>query len=570
MERFHFRMLSVIPAIGDMIKVTYTDDDTLATISDFDGNPISNPFIIDSNTSWGFVINTPSRLYNVTHIDSEAVETVVVTGQSSTDQSGAFTGTEKTNALTAISGFQQLFVDTVDPTGFVDPAGVTVTYDETAKTITLTHPSGSIEYYWRGELKTLASPWVSDVHPTVANRYFLKSTDGTNFAWATDAWAFSDIMVAIAIKDTVLNEWWGLREVHGLMPYTTHEETHDLLGTYRKSGLGPTVGTYVVNTATDAATTPGFDAGVIKDEDLPTTIAASVEGAYTTLRVGASSVATFDTAATFPFRSSGSFILVNTPSTGAEAATVTNRFVNVYEMLLPVCQGTSSQKRRRVMLQPQVAYTSLASAQAEDFRALSLGDLAVASPEYVAYTRITYATSAGDANTGKCRIATGGISYLVGSRASQANVVTGAAPTAENIPTSDGYGEVQNALNNKVDETNGAAVNLGVTNLREKKQTTITGAVTQIDWSLGHVTIDRAGDTNLSGAPPFTNVPAAGDRAFLSIFFKHNGGQRQFFANLTYLKSTLTLAGTSGGWDHIVLWTDDGGTNIYGQVVESK
>lgn len=325
-----------------------------------------------------------------------------------------------------------VLADTLDPTGFVDPDNVVATYDESAKTVTLTHTSGTIEYYWRGVLKTLVSPWTSSAHPTVAAKYYLKSTDGTAFAWSTAVWAFSDVMVSVAILDSVNAEWWALREVHGVMGWREHEEAHDLLGTYRKSGLGPTAGTYTVNTATDAATTPGFDAGVIKDEDLQTSIAASTEGTYSTARIGASSVLTVDTAATFPFRSSGSYPLINTPSTGAEAATVTNRYINVYEILLPVCQGTSSLKRRRLMLQPQAAYTTLSAAQAEDFRALSLGDLS--SPEYVAYTRITYVTSAADGNTGKCRIATGGISYVVGSRASQASVVTGVVPTAENVP----------------------------------------------------------------------------------------------------------------------------------------
>lgn len=106
------------------------------------------------------------------------------------------------------------------------------------------------------------------------------------------------------------------------------------------------------------------------------------------------------------------------------------------------------------------------------------------------------------------------------------------------------------------------------TNLSETKQATITGSVSGIDWSAGHVTIDYAGNTNISSGG-FTNVPATGKRAFLSIFFKHNGGARTLTLPST-VKSTITLAGTSGNWDHIVLWTDDGGVNIYGQVVESK
>lgn len=554
MDAFQFRKLTAMPAGTDSISVymagaARSPENLVADLVDLNAAAITNPFVISSAggvDAWGF------RTSTAINVDIWWEEGNTYLAQ---------------NTTIGPQGMETVYDDTLDPTGWVDPANIIRTYDKVARTITLTHPSGFLKHRWRGVLFSLPSPWTSPAHLAVAPKYFLYMADGQNFAWSTNPWEFNHTMITVVIADSVNGGYFALNETHGCrMANEDHEEFHDRVGTYRKSGLGPTVGTYTLNTADDAATRPGFDAGVIKDEDNKTTILATPENTYTTARIGAGNVTTFDLAASFPFRSAGSYALVNTPATGAEAAATNNRYINVYEILLPVTEDADSQKYRRVLLQPQAQFTSLSAAQAEETKGLVLGDLD--SPEYVFYTRLTYLTAAGNGNTGKVTLA--GVSYVLGSRASQVNVTTGATPTAENIPTSDGYGEVQNALNNKVDETNGAAVNLGVTNLREKKQTTITGVVTQIDWSLGHVTIDRAGDTNLSGAPPFTNVPAAGDRAFLSIFFKHNGGQRQFFANLTYLKSTLTLAGTSGGWDHIVLWTDDGGTNIYGQVVESK
>lgn len=334
---------------------------------------------------------------------------------------------------------------TFDPTGFVDGDNVDVSYDKVARTITLTHVSGFIVYKWRGLLKALASPWVSTAHPVGASRYFLSSVDGDNFAWGTVLWSFKDVQVAIAFPTL----GFAVREPHGLMQHESHTENHDLLGTYRVSGLGPVTGTYTEATATDAATTPGFAAGVIKDEDNSSYVNATAEGLYTTMRIAAGSVATLDTTATFPFRSAGSYILVNTPSTGAEAATVNNRFVNIYEVLIPVTSDADSQKFRRVFLQPQVAYTSLAAAQAEDTRGLNLGDFSGLAPEFVFYTRLTYSTLAGNANTGKVTIPTGGVTYVLGTRVSQINVgavlqgavaentyldtIDGLSPTAPNV-----------------------------------------------------------------------------------------------------------------------------------------
>lgn len=328
---------------------------------------------------------------------------------------------------------QAVFADTKDPTGFVDPDNISCSYDSTARTVSCTH-AGGIEYYWRGVKHTLASPWTSSAHTNSAGRYFLYSADGSTFEWSTTAWTYDQLQVAIANYQTA--DKFGLSETHGLMPWQAHQEAHDLLGTYRVSGGSLTAGTYTENTATDAATTPGFDVAVIKDEDVSHTVAAWSQGTYTTLRIGASSVATFDTTASFPFRSSGSYILVNDPATGAETAAATNQFVNVYQVMIPATSDVNSQKYRMVMLQPQKAYTSLAAAQAEDSRSLALGNLSSQSLEYVVYARITYVMSAGDANTGKCRIATGGVTYITGSRQGQTtsgNFIAGPSASATYI-----------------------------------------------------------------------------------------------------------------------------------------
>lgn len=321
------------------------------------------------------------------------------------------------DSITDIGNLETLFVDTKDPTGFVDPNNLVVTYDSTDRTVTVTHSSGSIEYYWRGIKYELVSPWTSSAHTNSVGRYFLYSNNGTTFAWSTTVWTYDQIQVAIANFQTA--DKFGLSETHGLMQWQAHQEAHDLLGTYRVSGGSLTAGTYAENTATDAATTPGFDAAVIKDEDVSHTLAAWTQGTYTTLYIGASSAPTFDTAATFPFRSSGSYILVNDPATGAETASATNQFVNVYQVLIPTTDDTTSKLYQMVMLQPQKVYTSLAAAQAEDSRGLSFGTLSGQTPEYVIYARITYSLSAGNLNTGKCRIATGGVTYITGSRQGQ-------------------------------------------------------------------------------------------------------------------------------------------------------
>lgn len=327
--------------------------------------------------------------------------------------------------------------DIEDPTGFLNPESIDVAYNNDgwpgpgpSRAIVLT---GTLEYYWKGTKHTLTSPWTSDQHDSGDGVFYLSSTDGTTFSWSTTSWSFEHIQVArVTVADSGVTEF-GQREPHGVMPFSVHQALHSNIGTWRKSGLTLDPATYAVNTASDSATTPGFLMGVVVDEDLETTIPACPQGTYTTVRVGAASVSVFDTIATFPFRSSGSFILVNNVTAGTEAATVNNRYVNIYQLIIPVTSDSESQKYRMLMLQPQVAYTSLAAAQAEDPRGLVLGSLTSLAAELVFHARITYVTATGDTNTGKCRIATGGVSYLTGGRASQVSISGYTVPTAASI-----------------------------------------------------------------------------------------------------------------------------------------
>lgn len=319
------------------------------------------------------------------------------------------------------------FTDYSAFTGFVDPDGIQIDYDYTNRTITLT---GTLTYYWKGVKKTgLVSPWTSSAHTNSVDTWYLYSTDGTNFTWSNSVWNFTHVLVAFVKRGASAAASFAVRETHGMMDPEVHEELHSQIGTYRFSGGGPTAATYTENTATDAAVTPGFDAAVVKDEDLATTVPAWTQGTYTTMYIGAASVATIDTTASYPFIAAGAdnYIQVNNTSTGAMTAGINNRYYNVYQLLIPTCADSDSQKYRMLMVQPQATYTSLSAAQGESINSLSLGNFT--TTEYVIYTRITYVTSVSDTNYGKCRIATGGISYVLGNRVSQV-AITGVSPSA--------------------------------------------------------------------------------------------------------------------------------------------
>lgn len=341
--------------------------------------------------------------------------------------------TDKTDIVSAINevngsvgDIETLFTDTNDPSGFVFPNDIVITLDTTTRTITL---SGDLSYYFKGVRKQLTSPWVSDSYPDTLGQYFLYSVNGDTFTWSSTPWSFQNIQVAF-LKNVGANSF-AIRECHGTMPYPTHEVIHNTIGTFRKSGGIATAGTYTLTSADDADTRPGFDEAKVIDEDITTTIPALPSGSYTTLYIGPSFTATFETDSPYPFRNqTGSYIFTNNPFTGANVVGLHNRYVNVYQILIPVTADTNSQKYRMVFLQPQAVYTSLASAQAENVSSLSLGDFNTIAPEMVFFARITYHTRSNHNNIGKARIES--ITYITGSRVNQASVI-GQTNQAENI-----------------------------------------------------------------------------------------------------------------------------------------
>lgn len=316
-------------------------------------------------------------------------------------------------------------------TGFIYGNDIEVSYSHADRKITL---RGDLSYLWKGTLKTLGSTWESDAHTNREGSWYLYSTDGITFAWSNTPWDFSMVMVSYVYYKTLAIDSFGIKETHRLMDAESHEEFHQFFGSYRLNGGQVTAGTIAYDTDSNAAVTPGFDQAIIKDEDLKTLIPAWVQGTYTTMHVGAGGISVFSTVQSYPYLAGASYIYVNDPTTGSLTASVTNRYHNVYQILMPVTSDSDSQKYRMIMLQPQTAHTSLAAAIAEDVRALNMGELLSISPERVIYTRITYYTNAGFSTNGLVEIPTGGITYYIGNFNS--NINTGGVSSSDHTALS--------------------------------------------------------------------------------------------------------------------------------------
>jgi hypothetical protein len=272
---------------------------------------------------------------------------------------------------------------TKDPTGFSDPSAVTETYDSTNRTVTLT---GTFSAYWQGELvPVLTNGWVSSAHPATVGPWFL-FYNGTSFVWQQTPWTFD--MLLIAYVNYGATDKFALRECHGLMPWQSHQEFHQTIGTY--STGGGDLSSYVLSSTTVADRRPAVSSPTVHDEDITTVVPAlPASGPYTQLYLTSTGTSTFTTAAAEIVAVSGSQPYYNQFTGGNWVQTLmsNNSYMSIWLVAVPAQADAGSQAYRYLWMQGQTN-GSLASEQSVQFRDLNLGQLSALFTEFVVIDKV--------------------------------------------------------------------------------------------------------------------------------------------------------------------------------------
>jgi hypothetical protein len=310
--------------------------------------------------------------------------------------------------------------DTKEPTGWADPENITVSYDSTTQKITLTAVSGTLDYYWRGVKTSLASPWVSDAHTnTVGHQYYLSSTDGTTFAWATDTvWTFDVIMVAVVNYQTATKH--AHVETHGLMQWQVHEELHQVVGTFKESGGTLDPASYTLLSTTAANRRPNVVATRLHDEDIDLTLAALTSKNYNKFYLSGAAVNNYtgETADIVPLLADNPYYnLFSTPN-WTQVLMANNSYMCVWLVGMPVTSDAGSQAYRYIWIQGQ-HNGNLASQQALTSADLNLGTLTTELPEFVFLVKVIIRYTGGNWDLYS-------ITNLSGSKFSQVGSAAGA------------------------------------------------------------------------------------------------------------------------------------------------
>lgn len=272
-----------------------------------------------------------------------------------------------------------------EPTGFIAGTTITITYNDVARTITLT---GDIRALFKGDfvpgLDVSSGSWTSQPHPeNITQTYYLKYS-ALGFTWDTSQWEFTELQIAYLDVDPITGVRFAQREVHGLMNGATHNHLHKSIGTFRVSGgdlLNYTIGSTV---ATNRR--PNVSQCVVVDEDCQSTILAfdkTVE-TYAHLYLSGANTAKLEPTKTDIVNIVSTWPQYNlfTGGVWTQAELPNNRFMSVWCIAIPTSADAFSNRFRFVYLQGQSISLSLATEQALSPLNLSLGTLVNNIPEF--------------------------------------------------------------------------------------------------------------------------------------------------------------------------------------------
>ncbi len=279
---------------------------------------------------------------------------------------------------------------TKEHTGFTNNQNIDVSYNSTARTVTLT---GTFEAFYRDKKVTaLVSGWVSDPHPDVAGDYFLLY-NGTDFVWATSGIDLAELLMCYVQYGTVN---MGIREPHGFMPNVTHEELHDVYGTYLKAGGD--LSNYVLDSETIADRRPDVSATTVKDEDLPTIIPALTDGSYTHRYLSGSEVRTIVVGNDdiIPLAGSRPKWNENIAGTWSQTDFDDKDYGAVFVVGIPVTSDAESQQYRYLYVQPQIVSDKLKVIESVTSNDLVHGDSSALVSEFVFFAKIIVRYKGGD------------------------------------------------------------------------------------------------------------------------------------------------------------------------------
>jgi hypothetical protein len=444
--------------------------------------------------------------------------------------------------LVAIEIERDLVVNDIkkEPTGFTSPKNVGISYNSSARTVTLT---GTVNGYYKGRPNPdLVSSWVSPPHPNTLDKQYFLIYNGSSFNWvdlSAEIIDFADLLIAFANYGT--NDKWALRECHGIMPWQSHEESHDTIGTYKVKGGD--IGSIVEGSTLVANRRPSIAETTIKDEDLETVNPELIAGGnYTQFFLSGSNTVNFNKIATdiVPLLGNQPYWNEFTGGSWQQTLMLNNTFMSVFLFNIPVTSDAESQAYRYVFLQGQSNTATEAQQVGIDLNSLNLGNLSNLTPEKVFVTQFIIHYIGGNWNVSQVR-------ELKGTNRSQTSSVTG---NFLSVVTSDsslnGDGTVSNPLTVVGQPHLNPIIGLLDLTTSEPASPNIGDGYINLVTGLSSVTGQSVTAEYVyywNGSSWNENIPSGGDRVWSTSdtqYFIYNGSSWQYAGDTLITRSGLT------------------------------
>ncbi len=287
------------------------------------------------------------------------------------------------------------------PHGTVDRAQSTLSYNPATRQASIAPVSGYWAYFRNG-LEYRQVDAVTLTHANTSGAWFFYVNAAGSFVLNQTPWSLlTDIPLLYINYNATDVDGVAIEERHGCQRNLEwHKGQHDNIGTYYISGLAASG--YVVQGSVDADNTYGIATGVIRDEDLPSTLAGQIDaGTYNLYYRSGVAGDWRRQALPRPFAVGGTYIQYNqwTGATWQLTELTNGEFVNYYVVAVPSIDGT-----RTIWIIPsQLKHTGQTLAEAERF---ADGVAWGVNPfsEFCLIHRFTMRASSGYTTTGKCRI----------------------------------------------------------------------------------------------------------------------------------------------------------------------
>lgn len=364
-----------------------------------------------------------------------------------------YDGEPLSGVIDYLTGIPEL---TQEPSGFIDNTNdyntnISVSYDAGTRKVTL---SGDFLAVYKGAVvEELVNGWVSEAHPAgkTVNQY-LYYREGA-FYWSDTIFDFNDLWIAILIYDSSNTRFVCQREVHGLMPWQSHQAFHKRIGTIRDSG--GELSDYTLNSTTATNRRPLVSATTLYDEDLSTTVTAisNETNAYTKMCLTGTGTPSFvaDTADI-------AYLSTNQPyynqyTGGAWQQTLLNdsEYMAIWLVATPVGSDSVSQKYRYLWIQGQKSSLSLSQIQALYPLDVSLGTFADLFNEAVFIAKVIIRYIGGNWQIVQVDSLTGSRAFQVASPAGSYLSSVSTDDTIDGIGALSNPLSIQNSLDTKQD-----------------------------------------------------------------------------------------------------------------------